>query len=82
LAHCFTIWIKASPEEHMSRVIAQGDMRPMSGNREAMNDLRRILAVRDPLYAKADVAVSTSGRDIEQTLGELCKLIPFAPDRL
>jgi len=76
LTHCFTIWIKASPEEHMSRVIAQGDMRPMSGNREAMSDLKRILATRDPLYAKADTAISTSDRSVDQTLEELIKSIP------
>src|SRR5690606_13923742 len=49
---CFTVWIKASPEEHMNRVIAQGDMRPMAGNTEAMEDLRRILAGRHTLYSK------------------------------
>lgn len=76
LTHCFAIWIKTSPEEHMSRVIAQGDMRPMSGNREAMNDLRRILATREPLYAKADVAINTAGRSIEESLGELVRSIP------
>jgi XRE family aerobic/anaerobic benzoate catabolism transcriptional regulator len=71
LAHCLTIWIKASPEEHMSRVIAQGDTRPMFGNPEAMNDLRRILATRDPLYAKADVAIDTTGRTVEETFQSL-----------
>jgi XRE family aerobic/anaerobic benzoate catabolism transcriptional regulator len=76
LNHCFAVWIKASPEEHMSRVIAQGDMRPMSGNREAMNDLRRILATREPLYGKADVAISTEGRSVEESLGELIKSVP------
>ncbi len=76
LAHCFAIWIKASPEEHMSRVIAQGDMRPMSGNREAMNDLKRILATREPLYAKADIAISTSGRNVDDALEELVNSIP------
>ena len=24
----YCVWLKASPEEHMSRVVAQGDMRP------------------------------------------------------
>ena len=76
LTHCLAIWIKATPEEHMSRVIAQGDMRPMSGNREAMNDLRRILATREPLYAKADIAISTAGRSVEESLEELLKSIP------
>lgn len=71
LASCFTVWIKASPEEHMARVIAQGDMRPMAGNREAMDDLRRILASRNALYEKADVTVDTSGRTVEATFEEL-----------
>jgi XRE family transcriptional regulator, aerobic/anaerobic benzoate catabolism transcriptional regulator len=64
LASCFTVWIKASPEEHMARVIAQGDMRPMAGNREAMDDLRRILAGRNELYAKADLTIDTSGKTV------------------
>jgi XRE family transcriptional regulator, aerobic/anaerobic benzoate catabolism transcriptional regulator len=76
LANCFSVWIQASPEEHMSRVIAQGDMRPMSGNREAMQDLRRILVTREPLYAKADIAINTSERSIDQALKDLLDSIP------
>jgi XRE family transcriptional regulator, aerobic/anaerobic benzoate catabolism transcriptional regulator len=75
LANCFCVWVRASPEEHMSRVIAQGDMRPMSGNREAMKDLIRILENREPLYAKADLTISTSNRTIADTLGELIQSI-------
>lgn len=60
LTNCFTIWLQATPEEHMSRVAAQGDMRPMSQSREAMADLKRILREREPLYAKADLVVNTS----------------------
>ena len=59
LAACFTVWLRATPEDHMQRVIAQGDMWPMAENRESMADLRRILSVREPLYAKADVAVQS-----------------------
>ncbi len=73
LASCFTVWIKASPEEHMSRVIAQGDMRPMAGNREAMDDLRRILASREALYAKADATVDTSGKTVANAFEQLRK---------
>jgi XRE family transcriptional regulator, aerobic/anaerobic benzoate catabolism transcriptional regulator len=76
LTNFLTVWIKASPEEHMARVIAQGDMRPMAGNREAMNDLKRILATRDPLYAKAEIAINTSNRSVEETLPELLRSIP------
>ena len=71
LVNCYTVWIKASPEEHMSRVISQGDFRPMDGHEAAMDDLRRILAARDPLYAKADTIVDTSGERFEQSLAKL-----------
>src|SRR3546814_6556714 len=54
LSHCFTVWLKARPEEHMGRVVAQGDMRPMAGQSEAMADLKRILAQREALHARAD----------------------------
>ncbi len=60
LTTCFTVWLRATPEDHMQRVIAQGDMRPMADNRESMSDLARILAVREPLYHKADLMVDTS----------------------
>jgi XRE family transcriptional regulator, aerobic/anaerobic benzoate catabolism transcriptional regulator len=65
LSQCLTVWLKASPDEHMQRVVAQGDLRPMSGNREAMDDLKRILASRTPLYAKAQITLETSGRALE-----------------
>jgi len=75
LEACFTIWVQASPEEHMSRVIAQGDHRPMAGNAEAMDDLRRILAQREALHRKADANLDTSGRSIEASLDELLALV-------
>jgi XRE family aerobic/anaerobic benzoate catabolism transcriptional regulator len=68
LAHCYTVWVRATPEEHMGRVLAQGDTRPMAGhagNTEAMNDLRRILDSRAAFYAKADEVFETSGRSVE-----------------
>ncbi|MFZ0912293.1 MAG: helix-turn-helix transcriptional regulator [Candidatus Korobacteraceae bacterium] len=68
LTMCFTVWLRATPEEHMLRVIAQGDMRPMADNRESMSDLRRILDVREPLYRKADASIDTSGGSVEETL--------------
>src|SRR5208282_3894499 len=64
----FTVWLRATPEEHMQRVIAQGDMRPMADNREAMSELRRILDVREPLYGKADTAIDTGGRSVNESL--------------
>lgn len=71
LVHCRTIWLKASPAEHMQRVIAQGDMRPMTDNRQSMGDLRRILKTRQALYGKADTEVDTSGKTTEQSLRDL-----------
>ncbi len=74
LAHCATIWITASPEEHMARVAAQGDTRPMAASPEAMDDLRRILAGRAPFYAKADAVLDTSGRTEADSLATLLAL--------
>jgi len=75
LLNCFTVWVKASPEEHMARVVAQGDLRPMQGNTEAMQDLNRILKAREPLYRKADVTLDTSGESAEQSLNKLRQLV-------
>ena len=71
LSACFTVWLTAAPEEHMGRVVAQGDYRPMAENDEAMDDLRRILASRNALYAKADATVDTAGKTVDQCLREL-----------
>jgi XRE family aerobic/anaerobic benzoate catabolism transcriptional regulator len=72
LSHCFTVWLQASPEEHMKRVEAQGDLRPMAGNRqEAMEDLRLILAARHAFYGKADLAFDTSSRPLAEAFAQL-----------
>lgn len=71
LGNCYTVWLKAAPEEHMARVLAQGDLRPMAGNEEAMEDLKRILAAREALYSKADAVVDTSGEAPEASLAKL-----------
>lgn len=71
LAQCWTVWLQAAPEDHMQRVIAQGDLRPMAGNKEAMDDLRRILAGRAAFYGKADARLETSGRTEDEALGAL-----------
>lgn len=71
LSHCYTIWLKAQPEEHMSRVIAQGDFRAMAGSDRAMEDLRRILEAREPLYQKADMHVDTSRSSADQSFAKL-----------
>ena len=81
LSSCFTVWLKASPEEHMQRVVAQGDMRPMSNNREAMSDLQRILAEREILYSKADIQVDTAERTVEDSLETLIQALRDTPVR-
>jgi XRE family aerobic/anaerobic benzoate catabolism transcriptional regulator len=71
LAQCFTVWLQATPEDHMARVLAQGDTRPMAASTEAMQDLRRILSNRSPFYAKADVHVDTSDQSEAQSFQAL-----------
>jgi XRE family aerobic/anaerobic benzoate catabolism transcriptional regulator len=79
LSQCYTVWLQAAPEDHMDRVIAQGDLRPMAGNREAaMEDLRLILEGRTAFYAKADMAFYTSGKTLDEAfaglMGEISKV--------
>ncbi len=67
LTHCTTVWLQARPEDHMQRVAAQGDLRPMAGNREAMADLKGILAGRAAFYSKAELQVDTSATPLQAT---------------
>ncbi len=76
LQACWTVWVKTSPEEHMARVVRQGDMRPMAASTEAMEDLRRMLAERAPLYGRADGAIDTAGRTENQSLRDLLQALP------
>jgi XRE family aerobic/anaerobic benzoate catabolism transcriptional regulator len=82
LSSCLTVWVRADPEEHMKRVMAQGDMRPMANSARAMEDLISILKSREPLYAKAEVALSTTGKTPEQNLAELLRAIAIPDNRL
>jgi len=75
LRNCVTVWVRTSPEEHMARVIAQGDRRPMAGSQQAMDDLRRILAERTPLYARADLTIDTAGKKVAESTKELLALL-------
>ena len=68
------IWLKARPEEHMTRVIAQGDMRPMAGNAEAIEDLKAMLRAREADYSRADYVLNTTGRNIDTCLRELIEV--------
>ena len=67
LSACTTVWLKAEPEDHMHRVIAQGDMRPMASSKEAMEDLKQILKGRTAFYSKADVTINTSAQSEDAT---------------
>ncbi|MEO7403861.1 MAG: helix-turn-helix transcriptional regulator [Burkholderiales bacterium] len=75
LDHCTTVWLKAAPEDHMKRVIAQGDLRPMAASREAMEDLKAILAGRAAFYSKADYTIDTSAQGSEPTFVALRGLV-------
>jgi XRE family aerobic/anaerobic benzoate catabolism transcriptional regulator len=67
LSHCTSVWLRASPEDHMARVLAQGDMRPMAASPEAMQDLKAILADRAAFYGKAEFQLDTSAQALDQT---------------
>jgi len=75
LAHCTTVWLRADPEDHMRRVIAQGDMRPMADNKEAMDDLKAILAGRSSFYSKASFQLDTSANELGPTFEALRSLV-------
>jgi XRE family transcriptional regulator, aerobic/anaerobic benzoate catabolism transcriptional regulator len=71
LTHCVTVWLQASPQDHMQRVVEQGDLRPMAGKPQAMADLRKILNSRSELYKRADLHWQTSGLTIQENLDQL-----------
>ena len=72
---CFTVWLTAEAEDHFHRVIDQGDLRPMTGRRGAMNELKALLAKREPLYSLSDACINTSVNSIEQSLNRLLQLV-------
>ena len=76
LRNCFTVWVRTTPEQHMARVIAQGDHRPMAGSTQAMDDLRRILAERSPLYARADIEADTTNVTEKESVREVLARLP------
>jgi XRE family aerobic/anaerobic benzoate catabolism transcriptional regulator len=75
LERCRCIWLKAAPDEHMSRVMAQGDMRPFKGRSAALDEIRKLLADRERLYGRANAVVDTSGRTVRQSLADLRRVI-------
>ena len=80
LTHCTTVWLQARPEDHMARVRAQGDLRPMAASAEAMDDLRGILATRAAFYGKAEFRLDTSAQPLPQTFDALRLLVRRALD--
>jgi XRE family transcriptional regulator, aerobic/anaerobic benzoate catabolism transcriptional regulator len=78
LAHCTTVWLHAGPQDHIQRVTAQGDLRPMGGSAEAIEDLKQILAARAPFYAKAEFKLDTSAQALEPTFLALRELVRSA----
>jgi XRE family transcriptional regulator, aerobic/anaerobic benzoate catabolism transcriptional regulator len=85
LRRCATVWLMADPEDHMRRVMAQGDLRPMAASREAMEDLKLILAGRAAFYSKADMRLDTSAQPLAETFqilrAEVREAIGPAPGR-
>jgi XRE family aerobic/anaerobic benzoate catabolism transcriptional regulator len=73
-----TVWLRARPEDHLSRVIDQGDRRPMSGNPQAMQELRALLAAREPLYAQAELVVETWRHGVEGAVAHLVEQLQSA----
>lgn len=80
LTHCTTVWLQASPDDHLRRVAAQGDLRPMAASTEAMADLKRILAGRAAFYSKADLRLDTSAQPLQQSFEKLSALVRDALD--
>jgi XRE family aerobic/anaerobic benzoate catabolism transcriptional regulator len=75
LAHCTTVWLQADPEDHMKRVAAQGDLRPMAASKEAMEDLKGILAGRAAFYSKAELRLDTSAQPLDATFQALRDMV-------
>ncbi|MBM3976360.1 MAG: helix-turn-helix domain-containing protein [Planctomycetes bacterium] len=73
---CTTVWLRARPEEHLARVAAQGDLRPMRNRPRALEELRAILALRQPGYAQCDLQLETSDRSVPELARELLTRVP------
>jgi XRE family transcriptional regulator, aerobic/anaerobic benzoate catabolism transcriptional regulator len=79
LERSLAVWVRASPEEHMQRVIDQGDLRPMARSREAMRELKDILHAREPFYRQAHLHLNTSGRTADQSFKGLLEMLEMTP---
>jgi XRE family aerobic/anaerobic benzoate catabolism transcriptional regulator len=79
--NCYTIWLQAKPEEHMTRVLRQGDTRPMKDNPSAMNELKALLARREPLYAEAKTIVKTSDKTPNEIVEQITQTLPWSKEK-
>lgn len=75
LQYCYTIWLKAAPQEHMKRVLDQGKSHAIAGSDQAMEDLRLTLAERSPFYAKADATCDTTGQSLQKSFAQLMEIV-------
>ena len=75
LERCRCVWLKASAQEHMARVLAQGDTRPFKGRSAALDEIRKLLADRERLYGRANVVLDTSGKSVRQSLADLKRVL-------
>jgi XRE family aerobic/anaerobic benzoate catabolism transcriptional regulator len=82
LTACRTVWVRAEPAVHMARVMRQGDMRPMAHSGRAMEDLNAILDSRTPLYARAEIAITTTGQTPEASTAELLRALAVPDNRM
>ena len=73
------MWLRAAPEDHWRRVIAQGDTRPMADNEQAFVDMRRILSTREPLYERAEVIVDTTDAELEAVVAAVAGQLEVTP---
>jgi XRE family aerobic/anaerobic benzoate catabolism transcriptional regulator len=78
---CHTVWLKARPKDHLDRVAAQGDIRPMRNNPSAMDELKAMLKIREPLYSQAELAIDTSRHTPEQSVALIVKALAAAKPR-
>lgn len=78
--NCFTVWLRATPEEHMTRVLHQGDLRPMKDNPSAMTELKTLLARREPLYSEAETTITTSDNSPAEVVEQIVQAIPWLRD--
>lgn len=66
-----TVWLRATPQEHWSRVKKQGDLRPMRGRPDALAELEAMWKRRKRLYEHADKTIDTSRSSVEETVTKI-----------